>query len=521
MAVVEKTIDSGGVPIRAVPQAARVEALEEDRSSAVQPPRLRWRNRLSSKLLLLIALAVLVAEILIFVPSIANMRIRWLTARLDSIGAVSEVLAANESMDVPRAIQDKVLLATGTKAIALREAGASRMLAMTEVPGKIDQVIDLGNVSEASAIWDAFSTLFTGGDRTLRVYGSVPDSDAPGRIVEMVMSDEPLRHAMLIYARNIAVISLIISVIAATLVYLIIHEMLLRPVRFMHRNMISFATTPDNPALILVPENRKDEFGVAQRQIAHIQSDLQRTLKEQKHLADLGLAVSKINHDMRNILASAQLMSDRLADTKDPMVQSFAPKLIRTLSRAISYSESVIAYGRSQEEPPRPRRVLLNAIVDDVQDTLNLPADSSIKFENLVPEDFEVTVDPEQLFRVLGNLCRNSVQAMERDKAGGPAAVKRLTISAGRIGSITIIGVEDTGPGLPQKARDNLFTAFKGSTRSDGTGLGLAIAQELIRAHGGSIELREDRPVGAHFEIRLPDSPTARSHWHTRREENA
>ncbi|AEW18548.1 hypothetical protein P053_02002 [Brucella abortus 01-4165] len=505
MAVADKTIDTSGTS----PQAASP-AAADDRTSSTQFTRLRWRNRLSNKLLLLTALAVLIAEVLIFVPSIANMRVRWMNSRLDTVGAVSEVLASSDSMEVPRDIQDKVLLATGTKAIALREAGASRLLALTEMPRKIDKVIDLDNISEAGAIWDTFDTLFNGGNRTLRIYGTVSPSTSPGRIIEIVTSDAPLRHAMLVYARNVALISLIISVIAASLVYLIIHEMLLRPVRIMHRNMIDFATTPDNPALILVPENRKDEFGVAQRQIAHIQSDLQRTLKEQKHLADLGLAVSKINHDMRNILASAQLMSDRLADTNDPMVQRFAPKLIRTLSRAISYSESVIAYGRSQEEPPKPRRVLLRAIITDVQNTLNLSAESGIEFQNLVPENFELDVDSEQLFRVLSNLCRNSVQAMERDQSSDAATIKRLTISAGRIGTTAIIGVEDTGPGLPQKARDNLFTAFKGSTRSDGTGLGLAIAQELIRAHGGTIELREDRPIGAHFEIRLPDLPMQR-----------
>ncbi|KAB2719957.1 sensor histidine kinase [Brucella intermedia] len=500
MAVVEKTTETGALSPEAASRTATVERL-----SPTQFTRLPWRNRLSSKLLLLTALAVLITEVLIFVPSVANMRVRWMSSRLDTVGAVSEVLAASGNMDVPREIQDKVLLATGTKAIAMREAGASRLLAMSEVPGRIDQVIDLNNISEAAAIWDAFGTLFNGGGRTLRIFGSVSSSGSPDRVIEIVTSDAPLRHAMLVYARNVTFISLIISVIAASLIYLIIHEMLLRPVRIMHRNMIDFASSPDNPALILVPENRKDEFGIAQRQISHIQSDLQRTLKEQKHLADLGLAVSKINHDMRNILASAQLMSDRLADTEDPMVQRFAPKLIRTLSRAISYSESVMAYGRSQEAPPRPRRVLLHTIIADVQETLSPSSESSIEFENLVPEDFELNVDSEQLFRVLSNLCRNSVQAMERDQTTDVATVKRLTISAGRIGTTTIIGVEDTGPGLPQKARDNLFTAFRGSTRSDGTGLGLAIAQELVRAHGGTIELREDRPVGAHFEIRIPD----------------
>lgn len=522
MAAVEKNIDAGDASGDDDARAANRVHDDRDHTSSAQFARLRWRNRLSSKLLLLTALAVLITEVLIFVPSIANMRVRWLSSRLDTVEAVAEVLTASGAMDVPREVQDKVLLATGTKAIALREAGASRLLAMSEMPGDIHQVIDVDNVSEAAAIWDAFSTLFNGGDRTLRIYGSISPSSAPDRTIEIVTSDAPLRHAMLVYARNVAFISLIISIIAASLIYLIIHEMLLRPVRIMHRQMINFAAEPDNPARILVPDGRTDEFGIAQRQVAHIQSNLQRTLKEQKHLADLGLAVSKINHDMRNILASAQLMSDRLADTEDPMVQRFAPKLIRTLSRAISYSESVIAYGRSQEAPPRPRRVHLGAIITDVRETLSLSTDSGIEFVSLVPDDFELNVDSEQLFRVLSNLCRNSLQAMERDQTSDAATVKRLTVSAGRIGSTAIIGVEDTGPGLPQKARDNLFTAFKGSTRSDGTGLGLAIAQELIRAHGGTIELREDRQIGAHFEIRLPDTPfrnnAAESH---RSQENA
>lgn len=513
MTAVEKTIARGDVVADAIAGPSAMSQPQDDKKSATQFTRLHWRNRLSSKLLILTALAVLIAEVLIFVPSIANMRVRWMNSRLDTVAAVSDVLVASGNIDIPREVQDKVLLATGTKAIVLREAGASNLLAMSEMPGTIDQVIDLNNISEAAAIWDAFGTLFNGGDRTLRIYGSVPPNDPSGQIIEIVTSDAPLRHAMLSYAINVALISLLISIIAASLIYLIIHEMLLRPVRLMHRNMIDFASAPDNPTKILVPENRKDEFGIAQRQIAHIQSDLQRTLKEQKHLADLGLAVSKINHDMRNILASAQLMSDRLADTDDPAVKRFAPKLIHTLSRAINYSESVMAYGRSQEPPPKPRRVQLSTVILDVQETLNLNKESGIQFENLIPEDFELNVDSEQLFRVLHNLCRNSVQAMERDKRSDVSTVKRLTLSAGRIGTTTIIGVEDTGPGLPQKARDNLFTAFKGSTRSDGTGLGLAIAQELIRAHGGTIELREDRPIGAHFEIRLPDLPN----WNDRR----
>ncbi|PYE87562.1 sensor histidine kinase [Phyllobacterium leguminum] len=496
----------------AVPGAAyRASACEKNRPLIKLP----LRHRLSSKVLLLTVLSVLVAEVLIFVPSVASMRMRWLTARLDTVAAVSIVLADGQTPDVPRAVQDSVLLATGTKAIALREKDASRLLAMSEMPKTIDQHIDLAHTSEAAAIWDAFDTLFAGGNRTLRVYGPVGNGD---KVIELVTSDAPLREAMLDYAANVAFVSLVISLIAASLVYLAINELLLRPVRRVHRNIIHFAEAPDDPTRIIVPDSRKDELGVAQRQLAAIQTDLQRTFSEQKHLADLGLAVSKINHDMRNILASAQLMSDHLADAKDPIVQRFAPKLIRTLSRAIGYAESVIAYGRAQEAPPKQRRVLLHTIIADVEETLPIDPDSGIEFRNMVPRDFEVDVDAEQFFRIMTNLCRNAVQAMAADRPSDSSVVKRLTITGGRVGSVAIIGIEDTGPGLPQMARDNLFTAFRGSTRSGGTGLGLAIAHELVRAHGGAIELRGDRTFGTHFEIRIPDMPVSLASWRKQRQ---
>jgi signal transduction histidine kinase len=244
---------------------------------------------------------------------------------------------------------------------------------------------------------------------------------------------------------------------------------------------------------------------VAERELADMQRQLQKTLGEQKHLADLGLAVSKINHDMRNILASAQLLSDRLSGVRDPSVQAVAPKLLRALDRAASYSEGVLAYGRTQEAPPSRRRLRLKQLVDEVEDLLGVDAIGGIEFVNAVDAGFEVDADSEQLFRVLTNLSRNAIQAMAGDDSA--AVVRRLTISAERTGSVSTILVVDTGPGLPQKARENLFAAFRGSARSGGTGLGLAIAHELVLAHGGSLDLQESRGGRTVFSVTIPDQP--------------
>ena len=312
---------------------------------------------------------------------------------------------------------------------------------------------------------------------------------------------------MMVYARNVAILSLIISVITAGLVFWAINRMMIRPIRRMTHSMLAFSAAPDDPARVIRPDRRTDEIGIAQHELASMQGELQRTLGEQRHLAELGLAVSKINHDMRNMLAAAQLMSDRLRLIDNATVQSFVPKLVRTLDRAVSYSEGVLAYGRTQEAPPSRRRLRLAQMVDDVGEILGLAPEGDIEFVNAIDPGLEVEADADHLFRVLANLARNAVQAMQTDTES--AVVKRLTIGAMREGAVSKITIEDTGPGLPKRARENLFAAFRGAARSGGTGLGLAIAHELVRAHAGTLELVETRGGRTIFEICIPDQPIA------------
>ncbi|WP_047147768.1 HAMP domain-containing sensor histidine kinase [Aquamicrobium sp. LC103] len=473
-----------------------------EKSSKADAANVPLSRGLSTKLLLLTILFVMLAEVLIFVPSIANFRLRWLEERLATAAAVGIVLVESDPQSLSRIVQDNVLLALGAKAVALRSEGVSQLLVVSEMPPEVDAHVDLANAGPWMAMRDAIDTMLFGGRRVLRVFGPVGESTSE---FELIIADKNLRQAMLVYARNVAILSLIISLITATLVFYAINRIMIRPIRDMTHSMLSFAEAPDDPSRIVRPERRGDEIGVAERELAAMQTNLQRTLAERKHLADLGLAVSKINHDMRNMLATAQLMSDRLRTVNDPTVQNFVPKLVRTLDRAVSYSEGVLAYGRTQEAPPSRRRVRLSQLVDDVFALIGMDAVGGIELRNDVGPEFEVDADSDQLFRVLSNLARNAAEAMASDR--GEAVVRRLTIGAERTGSVSRILVEDTGPGLPQKARENLFAAFRGSARSGGTGLGLAIAFELVRAHGGSIELVESRGGRTVFAITIPDQP--------------
>ena len=267
--------------------------------------------------------------------------------------------------------------------------------------------------------------------------------------------------------------------------------------------MMAFRGDPENPARIIAASRRRDEIGIAERELAAMQGDLASMLQHKSRLAALGLAVSKINHDLRNLLVSAQLFSDRLSSLNDPRVQRFAPKLMRALERAIAFCQSTLSYGQAQEPPPDRRMVALEPLVEEVRETLELGPEANIRWVGAVERGLMVDADPDQLFRVLLNLARNAVQALETRAPNEPGR-DQVRVTGRREGAVVAIEVSDTGPGLSERTREHLFEAFQGSTRPGGTGLGLAIASELVRAHGGEIRLVEGT-IGATFRLIIPD----------------
>jgi signal transduction histidine kinase len=226
-------------------------------------------------------------------------------------------------------------------------------------------------------------------------------------------------------------------------------------------------------------------------------------LHQKSRLASLGLAVSKINHDLRNLLASAQLFSDQLSTLPDPKVQRFAPKLMRALERAIAFCQSTLSYGAAQEPPPERRKVAVEPLIEEVHEALGLGIDVPIRWIVAVEKDLAMDADHDQLFRVLVNIARNAVQALEAQGTHDPAR-DQIRITGRREGSTVVLEISDTGSGVPERARAHLFEAFHGSARAGGTGLGLAIAAELVRAHGGEIRLVPGT-IGATFRITIPD----------------
>jgi signal transduction histidine kinase len=458
------------------------------------------RLGLSGKLLVLTILFVMIAEVLIYVPSIANFRLNWLNDRLSAAYTAALVFEAAPGGMVPEPVARQILDSIGARAVAVKMGQQRRLLAATETPPAVDQHIDMRDVRWYRAIIDAFDTLLCNDADVMRVVGPAPMG---GEFVEIVLDEKPLREKMLVFSWNILLLSLLISGITATLVYVALHQMFVRPLRRITANMTAFHDAPEDPARVIAPSGRRDEIGTTERELAAMQIDLASMLQQKSHLAALGLAVSKINHDLRNLLTSAQLFSERLATISDPHVQRFAPKLMRALERAIAFCQSTLSYGRVQEPPPDRRSLALEPLVEEVRATLGLEPESPIRWIGAVERGITVDADAEQLFRILLNLARNAVQALESRDPKDPGR-DQVRVTGRREGAVVVIEVSDTGPGVPEQARAHLFEAFAGSTRTGSAGLGLAIAAELVRAHSGDIRLVEGT-IGATFRLTIPD----------------
>lgn len=464
-------------------------------ASGEKPPRIG----LSARLLGLTVLFVMLAEVLIYVPSIANFRLNWLNDRIAAAQVAALVVEAAPDGRLPPGLATRLVSGIDAHAIAVKVQDRRQLITASEMPLEVSRTVDLREGSAWSAIADAFMTLVMPDPRPIRVVG---EARGAADFVEVIIDEAPLREAMLIFSRNILILSLIISGITAGLVYLALHALIVRPVRRVADNVLAFEADPEDESRRLAPSGRQDEVGLAERAIARMQSTLAQDLRQRRHLAALGLAVSKINHDLRNMLATAQLLSDRLSQSPDPTVQRFAPKLIATLDRAIGFCQATLAYGRAAEPAPQRRQVPLAPLVAEMSAAIGLDEQEAIRLKVAIPADLTIDADPDQILRVLVNLGRNAMQALAA--AGSAGGQPTIRIEASREAGIVRLRFADNGPGLQPRAREHLFAAFQGSTQSGGTGLGLAIAAEIVRLHGGTIRL-EQTDAGAAFLLTIPD----------------
>ena len=467
---------------------------------------------LSGKLIIVTLGYVIVIEILILALFIATYRVSWLEQQFKTGKAVSIALQNMPPDQHGEKLARQLLETMHIDVIAIHTQKITTILATRHMPRKVDQHFEVATPENfpsipavTYAVIDAVNILFFGENKIIRITGPTAqkDENADAIKLELVMSGRILREAIIAHARNIFMVSLILSIIISSGIFWTLKGLFIRPLQKLSRQMLTLTHDTHHDAHHKVEaQEQHDEIKIAQEQFRIMHRQVRKTLVQQKRLADLGLAVSKINHDLRNILSSARLFSDRLSHLKDPAVQRLAPRLVRIIDRAVSYTNAILTYGKAEETPPDITLVRLYPLFEEVAQLLALDVEKTVAWKNEVPKNMEVAADSEQLFRVLLNLCRNSVQAMTALDTKDLTIVRRLTVRAEQARKTNIF-ISDTGAGIADKDREKIFSAFQ--TSSNGTGLGLAIAAEIVRAHDGSIRLLDDTRTGTHFKIILPN----------------
>lgn len=450
---------------------------------------------LSGRFFILTVLFVVLAEVLILVPSVARFRQDYLSASLERAQIASLALEAEDRISSD--LEAELLETAEIYNVVLRRNEVRQLVLSSPIPAPVVSSFDLRHPSAYDLVVDGLAALFDSSDQVIRVLG---DPVRRARLlIEITMSTRGLHEALVAYAIQVLWVSTAISALTAVLLFWAVRQALLLPMRQVVSHMQSYAKAPEDASSIIAPNARLRELREAQDAMKSMQIELTGALKQKERLAQLGGAVAKISHDLRNILSSAQLFTDRIEASEDPTVARLAPKLVRSISRAIHLCETTLAYGRAEESAPQLEWLKLSRLFEDVVEAEQLASEGKITFTRTVAEDLQLWADPEQLYRVISNLCRNARQALEATPGQG-----QIDLSAAEAQGHWWIKVQDNGPGLPERAKNNLFTAFQGGTTKGGSGLGLAISAELIRGHGGRLSLEKSDAQGSIFSIELP-----------------
>lgn len=464
--------------------------------------RLFWPGGLSARLLVLTVVFAALGGAVAIPPAMAAYEKQWLLDRVRAAELASLAPEVAPDRVVSEQLKTKLLEGAGVEIVAVSIDGARSLVFSAGRPARAPYLVDLRPRATGLALFAPFQTLLGDGGR-VRVMAE-PRFRTEADFIEFVATDTELKKALASYLWRLVAIVAGVAALAGLIVYVALNLFLVRPMQRITRAMERFRANPDDPAAVVQLSGRRDEIGRAEVELDLMQADLRVALNSRARLAALGEAVAKINHDLRNMLTSAQLASERLAASKDPKVSQALPRLERALDRAVKLAADTLVYGKTQEAAPEVQTVQLAAALKEAAAEARLTG-SGVKLVSKVAAGDQVTADPDQLHRILVNLLRNARQAIEHqaDRVGAG----RVEVSLEAVSGASLIRVSDDGPGVPDRMRERLFQPFAGSGRPDSTGLGLAIARELAQGHGGDLTLSVTGAQGTVFELRLPGAP--------------
>ncbi len=225
---------------------------------------------------------------------------------------------------------------------------------------------------------------------------------------------------------------------------------------------------------------------------------LEERVAQSEAMATIGEMAAVVAHEIRNPLGSIVMAAQQLADDSLSLEdKTTVTRVLRTESKRLNEAlTNFLVYAR-----PRP----LNRLVNDLNALLKEIAEMAFVNKDLTHDTRLVLAfdeglesfafDADHIRQVVWNMILNAIQAL--------SGKGTLTVRSGRRPSAAWFSVEDTGPGIPESIRADLFKPFR-TTKQQGTGLGLAIAERIVKAHGGRVEVGTRLGHGTVFTVTLP-----------------
>ena len=274
---------------------------------------------------------VMLAELVIFIPSAATYRQDWLKERADQAALLAQAFTGVPNFEASEILTKQFMAHTDVIMMSAKRDGMSVFMLGHPPEDRKIMLIDMREKSQQALprFRDAFGSFFGGQEGHLRVIYDSPVEKQD--TLELLIPKHNLRTDLREYFKNIFWLSLAIAIITGSLIYMAMLFLIIRPIVNLANDLSQFREDPlkrrrDKPISV-----RKDEIGQLQREFHEMKKGVRASLKQRERLATLGMAVAKINHDLRNVLASASLVSDRLASDQDERISKMGGRLTASL----------------------------------------------------------------------------------------------------------------------------------------------------------------------------------------------
>ena len=482
-------------------QLSEIDHPEGDAAPASAPEggKARFLSGLRGRLLISTAAFVLIAVSLAYPVLAGSYRNNWLEERGQAAQIAALAVEAAPDGRVGDELSRQLLERAQVVSVAVQEQDFRGEI----LPPAIDisgdlVVIDLRTENFVDGIAGAFSHMFAPRGRFLRILLS--PSLTRDEVMEVIVQEQGLKDGLIAFSRTLLLLSLLIAAMVGALVYFAIYRLVIQPMRRLTLGIVRFANAPEGAEFEPMPRGA-DEMRRANVALQAMQKTVSAAFRQRKRLAELGEAVAKINHDLRNSLSAAQIVSEGLAESEDPRVRRAAPRLERAIQRAVNLAEATLSHARQDPSAPNLCTVNLIPAIDEAA-VEGLAGAGEIEWKLDATGPVNAVADVDHVHRIVANLVRNAARAIrdQKDRSCPGKISARVFLD----GDSAVVEVADNGPGVPAMVVGRLFQPFAGSASRGGAGLGLAIARELARGMKGELVMSSNGSEGAAFTLRVP-----------------